>query len=256
MFQLFYRIGPVGTPQSVHRLLMALGMCLGGLSVMACNQPPSSIAPPRPTQVAQYESVGQASRVTGGAPHPTHSHVFESANSPCKQDYKQAAVSLAITLAPVTATETAQLTQANAPTKGEPLQVGFGRAIPAADQAEVLLRLAWTRFSDGTLAGAFTVTSPKARSLRLGLIASTLAEGVEIRFFCPQCRSGVLNPSIEPFTKELLPSVTTGSQEPEDPEQFWSPVVQGDSIGVEVHLPSARALQTSAVHVLQVSHMN
>lgn len=226
---------------------------------MACTQPPSSITRPQPIQATQDTPVGQASHVAGGASPSNHSPVPQSTASMLKQDYTQTAIPLAITLAPVTATETAQLAEANAATKGQALQVGFGRAIPTADRAEVLFRLAWTQFPNGTLASAFTVTSPQARSVRLGLIAPALAEGVEIRFFRPEGHSGVLNQSFGPFTKELLPqraSVTSSSRQPEDPEQFWSPVVQGDTIGVEVYLPSASALQTSAVHLLQVSHMN
>lgn len=263
MVRVFYAIGPVAVAQSLKRLLVVLGMCIGGFSVMACTQPPSPTTSPRPLPSERTPpspaSLSPGTRVAGGAPPSTQSDVPQSATSRLKQDYTQTAIPLSITLAPVTAAETAQLTQTNAAQKGQALQVGFGRAIPAADRADVLPRLAWTQFSDGALVSAFTVTSPQARSLRLALIAPTLAEGVEVRFFRPGVRPGVLEQSFGPFAQELLPrqpGAADSSWEPEDSEQFWSPVIPGDTIGVEIYLPSAEALQTSAVRLLQVSHMH
>lgn len=226
---------------------------------MACTQPPSPNRSPQPLASERTPhspaSPSPSSRVAGGAPPPTQSRVLQSATSRLKQDYTQTAIPLSISLPPVTPTETAQLTQANAAQKGQALQIGFGRAIPVADRANVLPRLAWTQFPNGTLVSAFSVTSPQARSIRLALIAPTLAEGVELRFFRPE----FLDHSFGPFTKELLarqPGAAASSGGPEDPGQFWSPVMQGDAIGVEIYLPSAEALPTSAIRLLQVSHIN
>ena len=252
MFQVFDSIGRVSVAQSVPRLVVALGMCIGGFSIMACTQPPAPNTSPQPTQVAQ------APRVAGGAPPPTRSSILQAATSMLKQDYTQTAIPLAITLAPLAATETAQLTETEKVTqKSKALQVGFGRDIPATDRANILPRLKWTHFPNGMLVSACTVTSPQARSVRLALVASILAEGVEIRFFRPRSPEQ----SFGPFTKELLlrqaePDGRNGPGSSKTQEGFWSPVIEGDSIGVEISLPSAEALQTSSVRLLQVSHMN
>ncbi len=263
MLRMFYMTGPVPVAKSLKRLLVALGMFIGGLSVMACTQPPSPSKSPQPLSSERTPpspaSPSPGTRLAGGAPPPTQSHAPQPASSMLKQDYTQTAIPLAITLAPVTATEAAQLTQANAGKKGQALQVGFGRAIPAADRADVLPRLAWTHFPDGTRVSAFSVTSPQAHSVRLALVAPTLAEGVEVRFFRPGFHPEVLDQSFGPFTKELLPQqpgAADSSGGLQDPEQFWSPVIQGDTVGAEICLPSAAALQTSSVRLLQVSHIN
>lgn len=251
MFQIFDNIGPVPLAQSVQRLLVALSMCIGGFSLMACTQPPSSSNRSQPTQVAQ------AARVSGGAPPTTDAHPLQSVTSLLKQDYTQTAIPLAITLVPVEATETAQHAQTNTAQKGKALQLGFGRDIPPADRANILPRLKWTHFPDGTLVSAWTITSPQARSVRLALIAPTLAEGVEVRFFCPRSPQQ----SFGPFTQELLlrntePAGQNRQEKPGTQEGFWSPVIEGDSIGVEISLPSTEALQTSSIHLLQISHMH
>jgi len=212
---------------------------------MACTQPPPSSKSP------------QAPRVAGGAPPPTHSPAPQSVTSRLKQDYTKTAIPLAITLSPVAATEVAQLRQANAGQKGQALQIGFGRDIPAADRANILPRLKWTHLPNGTLVSACTVTSSQARSVRLALSTPILAEGVEVRFFRPHSPQQ----SFGPFTKALLLRQTAsdrrnGSGRPGAQKGFWSPVIEGDSIGIEISLPSVEAVQTSSVRLLQVSHMN
>ena len=67
-----------------------------------------------------------------------------------------------------------------------PLQIGFGRPVPADYRGDLAARLEWfsgseTDAEDGPLNAALTVTSPEAAALRIGLRAK-LAAGAAVRF--------------------------------------------------------------------------
>lgn len=100
-----------------------------------------------------------------------------------KRDYTVTPTDLDITLPVVTAAQQAEL-MPEEPASPGPLQLGFGRELPAAYRGDLAPRLAWETRSDGTVVSALSVESPGARALRVALRA-TLPDGGEIRFFSP-----------------------------------------------------------------------
>ena len=170
-------------------------------------------------------------------------------------DTPLAPLPVTITLAPATSTEKSVL-QANTP--NQPLQVGFGRGIPAAYQGNLRSLLPWTTLTDGRLAATFAITSPQASALRVALAAPSLAEGSQIRFFSLDNPDQIFGP----FTnKDFLsqagrePQTQKNSDTPAEAAPFWSPVIEGDTIGAEIVLPAAEALAAFSVHLVQVSHL-
>lgn len=168
-----------------------------------------------------------------------------------KRDYTSTPIALQITLPQVTAAEYAELT---AQEGNPPLQIGFGRDIPLAYQNDLAARLEWVTLSDGSLVSALRVTSPGARALRIAVSAS-LDAGVELHFFSladPTQRFG-------PFTQQDFSPQTP---EPAGAEAsllldspLWSPVIEGETVGVEITLPSPAALSTFSLSVAHVSHL-
>ena len=174
---------------------------------------------------------------------------------------------LHITLPAVTKSEEAKWKQK----EDFPLQIGFGREIPAAYRGDLAPRLEWTTLSDGRLLSALRVTSPGAKALRIA-VSAILPAGAELRFFSPAGPIQTFAPLTEhdftPQTGELpveppleddsLPqadeSTTVTDPLPPDPP-VWSPVIEGDTVEIEITLPSSAALSTFSLHVSQVSHI-
>ena len=116
-----------------------------------------------------------------------------------------------------------------------PLRIGFHRDVPKRFRGDLLPRLDWTPVGNGEVAAALLVSSPNAKSIRIGLYAS-LPKGAQLRFFQPE---GVGTPY----------AVVA----PADREMFWSPSLAGDAIGVEIVLPTGAAGE-SWLGVAKVAH--
>ncbi len=156
---------------------------------------------------------------------------------------------LSISLPAVTDAEQAEWALRN--TTG-PLQVGFGRELPVAYQDDLAPRLEWVTRSDGTLVSAVRVTSPGAWALRVA-VSAILGPDATLRFFNPA------DPAqhFEPVTQQDFASQDAGSAEdlelPDLP--VWSPVIAGETVGMEISLPSSQAVSTFSLYVDQVSHL-
>ena len=154
-------------------------------------------------------------------------------------------VSLSIVLPRPSEAEEAALVQ-DEPDRLGPLQIGFGRAVPADYRGDLAARLEWfsggeTDVEDGPLNAALTVTSPEAAALRVGLRAR-LAAGAAVRF------TSLSDPEqqFRSFTHEEF-----GSSR----HVVWSPVIEGDTVRVDIGLPSPEALLTLSLFLDRVSHI-
>ena len=134
--------------------------------------------------------------------------------------------------------------QIETPPRGGPLRIGFHRALPARFRGNLAARLEWTALAGGGVVGSLTVASPGALAIRAALLASLPPQG-EIRFFSPE----------EPKRPFRVTTAADFHVLPDgEVEPLWSPVVQGDAIGIEVTLPSDSARAGFALHVNKVSH--
>lgn len=154
-------------------------------------------------------------------------------------------VSLSVVLPQVSEAEQAAL-EPTEPSRGGPLQIGFGRAIPTEYRGDLSARLKWfwsneTSVENGPVAAALTVTSPEATALRVGLCAK-LAAGATIYFSSPS------DPEQEfrPFTHEDFGSSA---------DVVWSPVIEGDAVRVDINLPSPAVLPMFSLLLDRVSHI-
>jgi lysyl endopeptidase len=148
---------------------------------------------------------------------------------------------------PAPAPDKRQVTRAP---KGTPQQIGFARTIPPDDAQQVAAaRLRWTSVDGGTVA-AFRIASTGAAALRVSLAFQSLPRGAEIRFF-----------SLGPDERVFGPFTVTDIRSLEAQEEvsgaglFWSPVIEGDTAGVEIFVPAA--MQTASVRFTlgEVSHL-
>ena len=111
-----------------------------------------------------------------------------------------------------------------------PFRIGVHRDVPIGFRGDLSRRLDWIPTTGGSIASAVSVTSPGAAAMRLGIRADLAAEG-EIRF------SGGHTDRHRRF-----PVITRDDfhLESDTPEILWSPVVRGDTITVEITLPSRK----------------
>ena len=132
------------------------------------------------------------------------------------------------------------------PSRGGPLQIGFGRAIPTEYRGDLAARLKWfssneTGVENGPVSAALTVTSPEATALRVGLRVK-LAAGATIHFSSPSDPEQ----EIRSFTHEDFGSPA---------DVVWSPVIEGDTVRVDISLSSLEASPTFSLLLDRVSHI-
>lgn len=165
-----------------------------------------------------------------------------------KADYQQTTIPLNIVLPAVTEKE--KILPSG---KGQPLQVGVGRNIPDPYDKNLDEHLTWHPLKSGGQIAAFTVTSPDAAAIRLGIVANNMPEGVEIRFFSVSVPEQIFGPF---SAKDIVKLPKEGDDKPEnEPFLFWSPVIEGDTVGVEIYLPSSSSATDLSIAIPQVSHL-
>lgn len=125
-----------------------------------------------------------------------------------------------------------------------PVRVGVHREVPRAVGA-LASRLTWTTLADGRIVSAAVVVSSGATFVRVAINAS-LGIGGELRYFKP----GAAPLRHAAVVQADLASARLGGEG----AVLWSPSVEGDSIGLEVVLPSAAALADFSLVVVKISH--
>ena len=119
------------------------------------------------------------------------------------------------------------------------LQIGFARDIPA-DLRLATSELAWVGLTDGRLAAQFSVVSPGAKAMRLGLMIKDGFSG-ELRF----AGSGKPEQVFGPYRRvDWLGQAV-----------YWSPLSDGEMVTVEIVLPAGKKDLNGDIEVVQVSHI-
>ena len=156
-----------------------------------------------------------------------------------KLDYLVAPVGLRIVLPPPDASEKQAATTRSGKRR---TVVGFHRDVPSEFEGDLAPRLDWIRHADGSFVSSLSITSPEAKSVRAGIRAELMAGG-EIRFFGFQSDEG-----FAPITREDF------HLEGGEIQTLWSPTVEGDTIGIEIALPSEKARSAFSFHVDEIAH--
>ncbi|MEZ5453778.1 MAG: trypsin-like peptidase domain-containing protein [Thiothrix sp.] len=124
----------------------------------------------------------------------------------------------------------------NAPNQ-KAFQVGIGRDLPDYLRQPIQLdSWQWTNVSGGKVAH-YTLTSTDAVRVRAQVQLSQAPAGVELRFYSPNDTSVVFGPY-------------TATSEP-----FWSPTVEGDTLGLELFLPDGVATSEVSFAIARLSHL-
>lgn len=131
----------------------------------------------------------------------------------------------------------ARVKAANAGPAPKRVQIGVGR--PLGDPAQSLAA-DWRPIGPGWVA-QWEVASTDAAAVRVALAATRLPPDAEVRF----TDAGSANEVYGPYTAAELQSQ----------ERYWSPVIAGDSVLVEIFLPGTAAPEDAEVSLVEVAHL-
>jgi len=142
-----------------------------------------------------------------------------------------------IRLDPPEASQKRALEDFNASRHLKALKIGFPRS--ASLDSSTLI---WRALPDGGRVARFSVTSPEAAALRLGLVIDRFDRGAELRFF------GSADPS------RIYGPITRAGLHLSDPI-YWSPVSEGESVTAEIYLAAGVDTQAVQFRLDGISHL-
>jgi lysyl endopeptidase len=135
---------------------------------------------------------------------------------------------------------------------GAPVQVGFARAVDSlATPLAVSQALDWQDRA-GAQVAAITVSSPGALGLRAGIVVDSLPDGAALRFYAPGSTQ-VFAAAAAEIAAAIERNRASGDAS-DAARTFWSPVVEGDTLAVEVELPRGTAASALRISIPTLSH--
>lgn len=141
-----------------------------------------------------------------------------------------------------------------------PRQIGFARVIDdLSDPGSFRNVVTWQQVpKDGGHAATLILVSPNARALRAGMLVNRLPSETEFRFFDGAFHDGAPRPV--PVTGEHI-NYLLGLNRDLDPDHpdagtYWSPIVLGDHLGIEIYLPPGIEPETVEIFIPFLSHID
>jgi hypothetical protein len=138
--------------------------------------------------------------------------------------------------------------------KGAPLQVGFARDIESTRlESSVSGLLAWERLSGGEQVAALSITSAGAAAVRIGIRPRDLPHGAVLRFLGREAATA-FEVTAEEVLETLDRNVAAGNPDIES-RTFWSPVIESDTVTLELELPPAADTRAVSIAIPRLSHL-
>ena len=150
-----------------------------------------------------------------------------------------------IALGAPTAAEMAEMPAAKSVVdKGQPLAIGFGRAIAETSRTIALRDLAWTSIAGGSRVARVEIASPGAAALRVAVQLAASVDGLAMRF------AGSA-PDASAFGAVAASDIAAASAAR---GQYWTPVLAGDVATLEIEAAAGVALDDVALRIPRISH--
>lgn len=136
---------------------------------------------------------------------------------------------------------------------GIPLKIGFPRDIlvlQSSTKTNTLYK--WSKI-DGGLITAISVTSPDAVGVRLGILVKQIPNLAVLRFYA-QGSDDFLQISGKEINELIAGNLEAGDTS-EEARTYWSPVIDGQEITLEIELPPGVSTQDVDISIPRISHM-
>lgn len=135
-----------------------------------------------------------------------------------------------------------------------PTKAGFARRIQGFETTDAFQKaIEWLPSTDGGKVGLLSFTSPEALGLRIALRIKTMPEQARIRFFSTPEDAG------KSLTGRDLLDHIQRNRAAGDPAKsastLWSPLVEGDTLFLEIHLPPDAPTDALKMSIPLVSHI-
>ena len=135
-----------------------------------------------------------------------------------------------------------------------PWQIGFERSIPALSDPKALSkRQVWQLTKQGGPAYAFAITSPGAKAVRLGIWVLAMPDRARLRFYSPSDNKiiEIAGSEVNANLRRNLKAGETGMEA----ETFWSPLIAGETLTLEVELPPEVDPKSLVIALPRISHI-
>ncbi len=136
---------------------------------------------------------------------------------------------------------------------GSPRQIGH---LATSEQTAEILK--WRSLKKGGRTSTIVVSSPEAKALRIGLTVQRLPDEVEIRFFPISSQDiQISSVKVNGFRiKYLLDFNKRTDPDHPDANVYWSPLIQGDLMGIEIFLPQGIHSSDLEIAIPYLSHID
>jgi len=132
---------------------------------------------------------------------------------------------------------------------GEPLEIGIHRSIPEEWRGTIgPAELDWETAVGGSRVATFRVRSSGAQAVRVAIAFMDLPEGAEIRYYDPESPDTFFGP----YLRGDVSTVREGSGKG---EPYWSPLITGEAVAVEISVPDRASTNEVWISLRQVSHV-
>ena len=135
-------------------------------------------------------------------------------------------------------------------------RIGVARAITESNGGSLKIRLNWQQHQGGGHLSSIILKSPGAKAIRIAMIMDGLPPEAEFRFFEPKIGDEIYADLI---TGEQIINLISLNQasEPDNPEtrKYWSPIVNGESFGLEIFLPPDVDPDSFHIDIPSLSHI-
>jgi hypothetical protein len=135
---------------------------------------------------------------------------------------------------------------------GAPIQVGFARSIDSLASSVALSKSLDWQDRAGAKVAAITMSSPGALGVRAGVLVEALPDGATLRFYAPGS-SEVYAATASQVLATIGANQSAGDAS-DAARTFWSPIVEGDTLAVEVELPPGVSADGVRVSFPTLSH--
>ena len=137
---------------------------------------------------------------------------------------------------------------------GVPRQIGFSRDIQTlGTPSDAAAALTWQSLPSGGQAASFSIASPDAQGIRVGLRIYALPDNAIVRFYASGAGSA-FEVSGKTIVGLIAQNLAAGDGS-EDANTYWSPVIDGIEAVVEIELPPGTPSSQVRLAVPKISHL-
>ena len=176
--------------------------------------------------------------------------VAKATTAKLAQAKRRDAPSTAVKLAAPTGEELALL--ATEIKSGRAARIGFARSLADLADDQLAARLQWQELAGGARVAHFSVTSPDAAAVRVGIVAKALPLQAAFRFHEGSGRA------FEVKGEEILETIATNLEAREEganARTYWSPVIEASTVVIEIELPPGSRAADLRMSVPRISHL-